>query len=134
MITQIMSLAMSIASRGFSDNKIDKETKQLRILSCFGSNDLEKCPKLKKSNHSEFFYCGGCGCGDHKHTWLLRNEKDYAKLDYPVLKCPFKMPGFTNYDPSFLPTEIKDRKQKIENYNLEKLNLIKVTVNSKDLE
>lgn len=131
MFSQIMSLAMAIASRGINNNKIDEQTKQLRILSCFGSDNITACQKLKKSNHSEFFYCGGCGCGDHEHTWLLRNTNQYSKLDYPNLKCPYKMPGFTNYDPAFFPDNIRDRKEKIQNFDMNKLNLIQVTVNSR---
>lgn len=126
-----MSLAMAIASRGLNNNKTDEPTKKLRVLSCFGFNEISPCSKLKKSNHSEFFYCGGCGCGDHDHTWLLKKQNEYSKLDYPNLKCPYKMPGFTNYDPSFFPDGIKERKEKIQNFDPEKLNLIQVTINSK---
>lgn len=133
MISKIMSFAMSIASRGFSDNKVDIQIKKLRILSCFGNEEIGKCNYLKKSNQSEYFYCGGCGCGDHPHTWLLKEKNEYSKLDYPNLKCPAKMPGFTNYDPGYMIQEIRDRKEKIENYSTEKLNLIQVTVNSNNI-
>ena len=30
---------------------------------------------------------------------MAEGEK-YSKLDYPVLSCPLKMPGFTNYEPT----------------------------------
>ena len=127
MFTKIMSFAMAVASRGFSSKKIDLPTKQLRYISCFGNEDIEKCPKLNKSSKSEFYYCGGCGCGDHNHTWLYKNNNEYSKLDYPILNCPLKMPGFTNYDPSS-PKESLDRKKKIENMDQKKLNLIQISV------
>jgi|LakMenEpi03Aug12_release.lakeMendotaPanAssembly.Ray.scaffolds.fasta_scaffold322639_3 hypothetical protein len=127
MFTQIMSFAMAIASRGFSDSKIDLPTKKLRYISCFGNAELPKCSKLKKSDKSEFYYCGGCNCGDHSHTWLVKNEGEYSKLDYPKLNCPLKMPGFTNYDPNN-PKQDLDRKKIIENMSMEKLNFVNVTV------
>ena len=100
MFTKIVSLALSVASRGIKNTKIDLETKKLRYISCFGFSEISPCSKIKKSKKSDFFYCGGCGCGDHNHTYLLKNPGDYSKLDYPVLNCPLKMPGFTNYDPN----------------------------------
>jgi hypothetical protein len=45
-------------------------------------------------------YCGGCGCGDRKGTWLIAEPKEYSKLDYPKVVCPLNMPGFTNYEES----------------------------------
>lgn len=127
-----MSLAMSIASRGLANNKIDIETKKLRHISCFGVDDIAPCKYLKKSVKSKFFYCQACNCGDHKHTWLEREAGEYSKLDYPSLNCPLKMPGFTNYDPNS-PKEDYERKQKIENMDFEKLKLVNLTV-SVDLE
>ena len=125
-------MAMAIASRGFNNNKIDETTKKLRVVSCFGMPGLSACPKLKQSNTSKYSYCGGCGCGDHAHTWLLKEKNEYAKLDYPVLKCPLKMPGFSNYDPNFITPEIKTRKEKIESMSPEDLKLIDVTIGETD--
>ena len=73
-------LAMAIASRGLSNTKIDLPTKKLRTLSCFGHGDIPACPKLNKSKKSEYFYCGGCGCGDNSNTWLLKADGEYSKI------------------------------------------------------
>ena len=129
MFNKIMMFAMSIASRGLADKKIDLPTKQLRYLSCYGNGDIKPCKNLLKSNKSKFYYCGGCGCGDHSHTWLQKEKGDYSKLDYPSLKCPLKMPGFTNYDPNS-PKEVQERKKQIENYDIEKLKLIDITISA----
>lgn len=122
-----MSFAMAVASRGLSDCKVDLPTKQLRHISCYGLGEIPSCPKLKKSEKSEFYYCGGCGCGDHSHTWLIKNPGEYSKLDYPKLNCPLKMPGFTNYDPNS-PKQDLGRKKQIENMDPEKLNFVNITV------
>ncbi len=129
MLKQIIMFAASIASRGFSNKNVDLPTKQLRVLSCFGGDSIEPCPFLKKSKCSDYFYCGGCGCGDKPHTWLIRSEGQYSKLDYPTLNCPQKMPGFTNYDPNFYSAENKAHKEAVENYDIEKLQYVQVTVN-----
>ena len=130
---------MSIASRGLTNTKIDLETKQLRYVSCYGLDDISPCHFLRKSKNSQYFYCGGCGCGDHSHTWLVKQKNEYSKLDYPSLNCPLKMPGFTNYDPGFTPQEVKNRKEQIESLDPQKLSLVQITVNSdakkeKDIE
>lgn len=130
MFTKIMSFAMAVASRGFNNKSIDAPTKQLRVLSCFGNSTIKPCHNLKKSNSSPYFYCGGCGCGDKDRTWLLKQPNEYAKLDYPVLNCPLKMPGFSNYDPNFYTDKSKARKEEITNFNPEDLQYIKVTINS----
>lgn len=127
MIKQIALFAMAIASRGIFNKRIDLPTKQLRYVSCFGLEDIEPCPNLRKSNHSEYHYCNGCGCGDHEHTWLQRKDGEYSKLDYPSLSCPLKMPGFTNYDPND-PTEANERKRKIENLDPQKLQFVNITI------
>lgn len=127
MIKKMMLLAMAIASRGTTNKKTDVETKKLRYLSCYGKDDIQACPNLKTSEKSDFYYCGRCGCGDHPHTWLMRETGVYAKLDYPYLTCPLKMPGFSNYDPN-IPKDSLTRKRKIEDCDIEKLNLINLTV------
>lgn len=121
--------AMSVASRGFKNKTIDVQTKQLRVLSCFGHEEISPCPYLKRSGQSPYHYCDKCGCGDKKGTWLLKNGNEYSKLDYPVLNCPMKMPGFTNYDPNFNTKEIESRRNEIENFEPENLKFIQVTVN-----
>lgn len=127
MISKIMMFAMSIASRGMDNKSTDLETKKLRYISCFGLNDIPPCSKLTKSKKSDFYYCGGCGCGDHQHTWLTREEGEYAKLDYPHLTCPLKMPGFSNYDPNS-PKEDLERKKQIESMPPENFKLVELTV------
>lgn len=133
MLTKIISFAMAIASRGLSNKQIDIPTKQLRVLSCFGNKDISSCPNLERSKKSEYYYCKGCGCGDKKQTWLLKDIGEYAKLDYPVLNCPYHMPGFSNYDPNYKNNSIAERKQKIENFDPENLKYINITVNSNPL-
>lgn len=118
--------AISIASRGLNNNKIDEGTKKLRVLSCFGHSDIPPCQHLKKSSKSEYYYCGGCGCGDNENTWLLKKEGEYSKLDYPFLNCPSKLPGFNSYDPN--STIDKERREKIESFDPENLQYIQVTV------
>jgi hypothetical protein len=118
---------MAIASRGFSNSKTDLNTKKLRYVSCFGIDEIPACELLKKSEKSDFYYCNGCNCGDHSHTWLVKTDGEYSKLDYPFLNCPLKMPGFNNYDMNG-PTESLKRKQQIEQMNPNKLKLIQLTV------
>lgn len=101
-LTMMQSFAMAIASRGFNDEKVNKPVKQLRVLSCFGNQAqggvLPPCEHLKQSAEPGKHYCGGCGCGDKKGTWLISEGDEYSKLDYPKLACPLQMPGFTNYE------------------------------------
>lgn len=127
MFTKIMAFAMAIASRGIANTKIDVETKKLRYVSCFGIDEIKACSNLSKSEKSEYYYCRGCGCGDHSHTWLQKQNGEYSKLDYPSLECPLKMPGFTNYDPNN-PTESLERKKAIETMDPQKLQLVQLTV------
>lgn len=101
-LTMMQSFAMAIASRGFNDEKVNKPVKQLRVLSCFGNQAqggvLPPCEHLKQSAEPGKHFCGGCGCGDKKGTWLVAEGNEYSKLDYPKLNCPLQMPGFTNYE------------------------------------
>jgi len=124
-ISMVQGYAMSMVSRGFTDKKTDKTSKQLRVLSCFGNKniggELPPCSHLKSSSTDGKFYCGGCGCGDRKQTWLNGNDTEYSKLDFPKVNCPLKMPGFTNYEPSS-PLEAKEpqsRKNYIEKMNFD---------------
>ncbi len=130
----MIMFASSLASRGLGNKKTDIETKKLRVLSCFGGiEDIPPCPYLIQSRVDQSkHYCGKCGCGDKKMTWLMTNEEDYSKLDFPVLNCPIKMPGFSNYDPNFVSPEIKVRKESIESLDPEKLNLIQVTLGASE--
>ena len=134
MFKKMMMFAASLASRGISNTKTDVKTKQLRVLSCFGGSTINTpCVFLKTSSvDSTKSYCGGCGCGDKSHTWLLQSSEEYSKLDYPVLNCPMQMPGFSNYDPNFKPIEVKLRKEMIEEIDPKELELIQVTIGSSE--
>lgn len=130
-VGMIKSFAMSLTSRGLNDKKINRATKQLRVLSCFGNGkELPPCEHLKQSKTEGQYYCGGCGCGDRKGTWLVATDNEYSKLDYPKLACPITMPGFSNYTPSKPDEAISPitRKYYIENIQFEDLNKIAVTL------
>lgn len=96
------NFAKSVLSRGLTNSKTDKPTKQLRVISCFGDGgELPPCEYLEISRVDDSKnFCGGCGCGDRKGTWLVATGNEYSKLDYPKLACPLQMPGFTNYEES----------------------------------
>jgi hypothetical protein len=134
-LTMIQSFATSIASRGISDNKVNKAEKQLRVLGCFGNKHsggiLPPCEHLKKSEVQEGqYYCGACGCGDKKMTWLLANGEEYSKLDYPKLHCPLGMPGFSNYTEAEEHESVPPitRKHFIENMSLADVASVQVTL------
>jgi len=131
-IGMVGSYAMAMASRGLSNNKIDKKTKQLRVLSCIGTGELPPCEYLRTSKvNKERNYCGGCGCGDRKQTWLVADGDEYSKLDYPKVSCPLNMPGFTNYEPS-KADESKSpitRRHYIEQMDMGDVESVKVTIN-----
>lgn len=132
MFKKMMMFAASLASRGINNTKTDIPTKQLRALSCFGYEDIRPCPFLRNSSTPGKHYCGKCGCGDKKHTWLIKDSDDYSKLDYPTLNCPVKMPGFSNYDPNAYTLETRFRKEQIENFDPEKLQFIQVTIGANE--
>lgn len=134
-MSMVQSYAISLISRGITSKKVEPMTKQLRVLSCFGNKEqggeLPQCSHLMKSETDGKFYCGACGCGDKKTTWLNGNEAEYSKLDYPSLNCPIKMPGFTNYSPS-TPDEWKSpisRKKYIESMKVKDVSKVDVTIN-----
>jgi len=134
MFQKMMMFAASLVSRGVGNKKTDIQTKQLRVLSCFGGSSITTpCVFLKTSSVDPTkSYCGGCGCGDKPHTWLIQSSDEYSKLDYPVLNCPMQMPGFSNYDPNFKPIEVKLRKEMIEEVDPKELELIQVTIGSSE--
>jgi len=127
------SYAEAMISRGLTNKKTDPTIKKLRVLSCFGNEhsggELPPCEHLKNSTTKGKYYCGGCGCGDRKGTWLNGTEEEYSKLDYPKLECPLKMPGFGNYmvaDPDEGIPPIT-RRYYIENMKDSEINSITVT-------
>lgn len=131
----LKSFAMSMASRGLKNKKVDIPVKKLRVLSCFGDQEyggqLPPCEHLAESKTEGKSYCSGCGCGDKKRTWLLAEGDEYSKLDHPKLTCPLKMPGFTDYvtedDGVAERMQPNNRKYIIENYSYISLNRISVT-------
>jgi hypothetical protein len=134
-MSMIQSFASSLTSRGVNNKKINRANKQLRVLSCIGNDfiggDLPQCEQLKISKvDSTKRYCGACGCGDRKGTWLISDSNEYGKLDYPKVGCPLQMPGFTNYRES-LPEEAQEpttRKYFIEHISYKELEIIPVTL------
>lgn len=122
-ISMVKSFSSAIASRGFSNERVNRPIKQLRVLSCFGNKsqggELTPCEYLRESETPGKHFCGGCGCGDKASTWLMAENNEYSKLDYPKLNCPLNMPGFTNYQPSGPDeaTQPVTRRYYIENMN-----------------
>ena len=126
------NFAKSILSRGVTDKRVDSITKQLRVISCFGDNkELIPCEYLRQSETDPTkSYCGGCGCGDRKATWLIADSNEYSKLDYPKLSCPLQMPGFTDYEQSE-PDEAEEpvtRRYYIEQMDITEIADIKVSL------
>lgn len=139
-IGMIQSFATALASRGLNNTKVNKATKQLRVLSCFGNQhlggQLPPCEHLKQSTTPGKHFCGGCGCGDKPRTWLMAEGGEYSKLDYPRLNCPLNMPGFSNYQPS-KPDEANEpitRRFYIENIPVNDVMNIPVTLPEKQEE
>jgi len=135
-IGMVGSFAAAMASRGLANNKIDTKTKKLRVISCFGNQEyggeLPPCEYLRTSKvNGNKSYCGGCGCGDRKQTWLIAEGDEYSKLDYPKVSCPLNMPGFTNYEKSS-PDEGKSpitRRYYIEQMDMKDVEKVQVTIN-----
>lgn len=134
-LSMVQSFAVALASRNFGNKKINTPIKQLRVLSCFGNQDqggiLPPCEHLIDSDVGEGKnYCGACGCGDKKTTWLVQEADEYSKLDYPKLACPLQMPGFTNYVVS-TPDEAEEpvtRKYYIENVDYKEIRKVPVKI------
>ena len=133
-LTMVQNFATALTSRGLKNDKTTKPVKQLRVLSCFGNQNLggvlPPCEHLKESSTPGKHFCGGCGCGDRKGTWLVAEGDEYSKLDYPKLACPLQMPGFTNYKKSE-PDEVTSpitRRYYIENMSIKDIEIVPVTV------
>jgi hypothetical protein len=95
--------ADSMISRGLTGAVVSDDIREVREISCHGSEELglEPCKdRMESKKYANSYFCGACNCGDFSHT-LLNNidEKHYSKLDYPRVRCPRQMPGFTNYVP-----------------------------------
>ena len=134
-LSMIQNFAMALASRNLNNKKINTPIKQLRVLSCFGNeNDggiLPPCEHLMDSETGEGKnFCGACGCGDRKGTWLIQEADEYSKLDYPKVACPLQMPGFSNYLVSN-PDEADEpvtRKYYIENMDYQLVQKVSVKI------
>ena len=134
-LSMVQSFAVALASRNLTNRKINKPIKQLRVLSCFGNmengGELPPCEYLMESETGEGkHYCGACGCGDNKRTWLVAEADEYSKLDYPKVACTIQMPGFTNYVVSS-PDEAEEpvtRKYYIENISYDEVQKVSVAI------
>ena len=72
-LSRIQSFALSMASRGLKNKKVDIPVKKLRVLSCFGDkNNIGPCKHLHASSTEGKFYCGGCNCGDYAPRYLTQ--------------------------------------------------------------
>lgn len=107
----------SMMSRGFAGMVVDENIRDIRSISCHGSEELSIPPcesRVDSKNFDKSYYCGACNCGDHSHTQLIKiHVGHYSKLDYPRIICPLKMPGFNNYVPLTI-SENNPRKKLIE--------------------
>lgn len=131
-LSMVQSFASALASRNVTNKKINTAVKQLRVLSCFGDGkQLPACEYLEDSKVEEGKkFCGACGCGDRKMTWLISEADEYSKLDYPKLSCPLNMPGFSNYIMS-TPDEAEEpitRKYYIENIDYKEVQQVAVKI------
>lgn len=96
-------VADAYASRGFMGTRVSKDIREIRDISCHGSDELGLPPcqdRVESMKYGKSYICNACGCGDFSDTQLMNlNEKHYSKLDYPRAYCPREMPGFVNYVP-----------------------------------
>lgn len=101
--TKAWQLADSLVSRGLQGSKVSEEIRDMRDISCHGSEELGLQPcehRIKSEKYKDSFTCEACNCGDFSHTQLRNlDENHYSKLDYPRVHCPKNMPGFSNYIP-----------------------------------
>lgn len=127
-LSMVQNFAAALASRGVTNKKINPPIKQLRVLSCFGNQkqggELPPCEHLMDSETGEGKnFCGACGCGDKKMTWLIQEADEYSKLDFPKVACPLQMPGFTNY---IISTEDESEEPVTRKYYIENINYTEV--------
>lgn len=115
--TKAWQLADSLMSRGINSERVSNEIYDIRSISCHGSDELNISPCTERLESKKFagsYFCGACNCGDFGHTQIKNlNEDHYSKLDYPRVRCPKSMPGFTNYVPLTI-SENDMRKKLIE--------------------
>lgn len=110
-------LADSLLSRGLNNERVREEIKDIREISCHGSEELGITPCEAREESKKFpgsHICGACNCGDFGHTQITNLSEDhYSKLDYPRVVCPKRMPGFMNFIPLTI-SENNMRKKLIE--------------------
>lgn len=116
-LAKAWQFADAMRSRGIDNQKVSDEIKDIREISCHGSEELglTACSeRLNSRKYKDSHYCGACNCGDFWHTQINNlQENHYSKLDYPRVFCPKQMPGFSNYVPLTI-SENNMRKQLIE--------------------
>lgn len=127
--TKAWQFADSHVSR-LSGGNVPEEVKDIREISCHGSEDLNIPPCDGRESSTKFvdsYVCGKCGCGDFSHTQLTNLSKDhYSKLDYPRVFCPKNMPGFSNYVPLTISENDMRKKLLEETFGVDYLsNLLK---------
>lgn len=127
--TKAWQFADSHVSR-LSGGNVSEEVKDIREISCHGSEDLSIPPCDGREPSDKFansYVCGKCGCGDFSHTQLTNLSKDhYSKLDYPRVFCPKNMPGFSNYVPLTISENDMRKKLLEETFGVDYLsNLLK---------
>ena len=115
--TKAWQYADSLTSRGFANAKVSEDIRDIRSISCHGSEEAKIIPcehRIPSNKYPKSTYCEACNCGDFMTTQLNNlDENHYSKLDYPRVICPKSMPGFTNYTPLTI-SENNPRKKLIE--------------------
>lgn len=137
--TKAWQFADAHLSRGFSNAKVSEEVKDIREISCHGSEDLNIPPCDGRGDSRKFpgsFVCERCACGDFSHTQLKNlSDSHYSKLDYPRIFCPKQMPGFSNYVPLTISENDMRKKLIEETFGVEYLSeLLKNKENSGEQE
>lgn len=132
--TKAWQLADSLMSRGVKNERVSEEIHDIRSISCHGSEELNIQPCSERRESKKFagsYFCGACNCGDFGHTQIQNlNENHYSKLDYPRVRCPKNMPGFTNYVPLTISENDMRKKLIEETFGVEYL----LTLNEKETE
>jgi len=133
-LAKAWQLTDALASRGLKNEKVSENIKDIREISCHGSEELGISPcenRMKSKKFADSYYCGACNCGDFGHTQIKNlNEDHYSKLDYPRVHCPKNMPGFTNYVPLTISENDMRKKLIEETFGVDYLR----TLNEKETE
>jgi len=89
-------MLQAYAAAKLSGRNATPETIRTRQLSCFGRPEegIAPCPELRGLSGRR--YCGACGCGPRPEAILDFQPDGHSKLQFTVLTCPRKRPGFSN--------------------------------------